>query len=256
MTTVLGIPRQLLWNLVLREVRLSHRRMGLGILWTFINPLALILIYFLAFRYVLGVQPTPEYGLFLTLGILHWDLFNRIVTRAPESIVANGSLIDKVAFPRIVLPASVAVSELVQHGFVLAAFVFFYYPLGGKLWAGVALYPVILLLGWMFCLGLAMLLAALTVFARDLIHVVAIMMRVGFFLTPVIYDFTRVAEPWQTILALNPFAGYLEGIRSVLYRQSYPSLATWALMVFAAAATLALGKWVFERTQRRFTEFL
>lgn len=248
--------RELVRALTLKELHLRVRGTALGMAWHLLTPLAQIGVYYFAFAVVLRVSSVDRLGLFITLGIVHWTFMSQTLTMGTGTVHRHASLIDKVAFPRLTLPVSLAAAGLIQHLLMLAALVPFFLTLGGEVTGWMALYLPILALTVLFTAGAAMLLSALAVFFKDLEQITGIALSVAFFLSPVVYTFTSLPARIQYVLLLNPFAAYLDGMRAALFYGQNPPLGTWVLMVGWAVVAVAAGWTVFRRLEARFTEAL
>src|SRR5262245_29603131 len=181
--------RMLIQSLVARDLKARYRGSVLGFLWSFINPLLMLLIYGLVFGYVLVVprSPTVEpYFLFLFCGILPWTWFQASIAEAAGSLIAGGNLIKKVLFPAEVLPVVNVFTNLAQFALgmpILVLFLIYERKLG---WSALLL-PLPILVQLLFTIGLALLVSALTVHFRDIQSILAHLLHLWFFATPVIY---------------------------------------------------------------------
>ena len=268
--------RELLQNLTNREVRGKYRRTALGQLWSLANPIAAILIYTFIFSFIFRLpaqvgDPSGlnNYALWLVCGLLPWLFFNRVLTLGTESLVANAGLIQKVYFPRIVLPLSLANATfftwLLEMGVVVVAlsllgsFVLPWLPL-------VALFMVVFAV---FAVGLSMIFSIINVYFRDLSYLLTIVLQFWFYLTPILYPVELVATQSDKlggligtpitlldIYSLNPVAGFIEIFRNLLYDNRVPDLST---VLIAGAWTLSafgVGAWMYSRKEKMLAELL
>lgn len=246
--------RELVRNLVLKDLRLKYRSSVLGLLWSLANPLLLIVVYTFAFQYVLKVR-TPNYSLFLLVGILHWNLFAHATSGAAGSIVDNGSLIKKVSFPAEILPISAVLFAFAQYLLALLVFLpatlfwFGVHP-GLSLFAFVAMLALLL----MFVLGAGLLFAALTVTFRDMKHLIEVLLMLLFWATPIVYDWPQVPARVAPFLLANPMTPFILGFRSVLFDGAAPVPGLLGLAALYATGTLALGSWYFVTKKPGFAE--
>lgn len=248
--------RELAWGLAWAQLRVGRRGALLGPLWSIINPLVLILIYFLAFRYVLGYRPVENYPLFLTVGVLHWNMFHGFFTGACPVVRTESKILDRAAFPRLVLPWSHGLTLLGEQVFALLALAFVFPFLGGSVWWGTALYVPVLALALLFGMGATLTLSAWSVFFPDLQEITAILFRLAFFVSPVAFRFDRLSPHWQAVLAWNPFTPFLTAFRAVLYSHQLPGTSTWLAMLGWASLSLALGLLVFRGREPHFGRWL
>jgi lipopolysaccharide transport system permease protein len=251
--------RALVQSLVARELKARYRGSALGVLWSFVNPLLLLSIYTFVFTKVMpGVRGAglEHYSLFMFCGILPWTWFSSSLLEASSVLIAGGNLIRKVLFPAEVLPIVTVFAGLVHYCLglpILAAF-FFYngVPLVSPdlFWL-----PLIVVEQLMLTLGLALAVSALTVHFRDLRDLLANLLTLGFFVTPIIYPLSQ-APPWaRPFLNLNPFTHLAVAYQEVLFVQGpftdWPRLVSFGAVSFAV---LICGYFVFDRLRDTLAE--
>ncbi len=247
--------RELLRNLILKDLKLKYRGSILGILWSLLNPLIMIIVYSIAFKYILRIQ-LENYTVFLITGILPWSFFGAAAMASTEAVIANGNLLKKIHFPREILPLSSVLFNFVQFLLALAVFFPALYFLQAKLSWSLLAYPAVLLLNLAFITGIALLLSTLTVFYRDLKHLTEVILLTLFWVTPILYDISMIPERVRWLFKLNPMAAYITSYQKIIYLGAWP---TWRMLLSGlvwAVATLALGYWVFRRHKHRFAEEL
>ena len=178
--------RELIRNLVIRDLKVRYKNSVLGILWSLLNPLLMTIVFTVVFTLLLR-NDTPNYPVFFMCGYLPWSFLSESVMGGTNSIVGNAHLIKKVYFPREVLPLSDVLSGLVN--FLLALIVLFGMLLVFRvgLTASVLLLPVIIVAQVLFTLGLVFFLSTANVFYRDTQHIMQVVMQAWFFLTPIFY---------------------------------------------------------------------
>jgi len=265
----LASTRELLGNLVARELKGQYRRTVFGQLWSLANPLATMLVYTLVFGVFL--QATPPLGdpsgvegfaIWLLCGLVPWLFLSRVINGSIETIIGNAGLISKVYFPRAHLALAVTLSvgftwalEMVVLCAVLIAF-------GALLFPWLPLTFVVMVLLAMFATGLGMLFSIANVHFRDTQHFVAILLQMWFYLTPIVYPIQLVIDstrehPWVlTLYRLNPMEHFVAVFRNLLYDNRWPDPTdlTWCLVSAVVAGTL--GFLVFTRAERRLAELL
>lgn len=231
----------------------------LGFLWSFVNPLLLLVIYTFVFTKVMpgsrGEDLDP-YALFLFCGLLPWIWFSSSLLESANVLIAGGNLIRKVMFPAEVLPIVTVFAGLVHFGLgliVLAGFFVYYgHPVvvGNLVWL-----PVIVAIQLVFTLGLSLLIAALTVHFRDLRDLLANLITLWFFGTPIIYSLAHAPESARWILAFNPFTHLAVSYQDVLFRTEPFSDARRLLAVGALSlVTFVVGYFVFDRLRDTLAE--
>lgn len=257
--------RELLSNLVMRDVKGKYRRTVFGQLWSLINPLATMLVYTVVFSFIFRARPSvgdPSgmdiYPLWLMCGLLPWMFFNRVVSGALNSITSNAGLIKKVYFPRMNLPFAVTgstgytwLNEMALLSVVLMIFGAFVLP-----WLPLVVFFMLLLA--LFATGLGMALAILTVYFRDAQHFTAIALQMWMYLTPIIYPITLVeeaaAEHGQIVLnlyRLNPMERFVTVFRQLMYDNRWPELADTLWCVGWAVGMFLIGFFIFKRFEKR-----
>jgi lipopolysaccharide transport system permease protein len=253
--TALGRFGDLVWELVVREIRIRYQRSLLGIGWSLLNPLVQLLVFYFVFHWIVPVR-VPNFTEFLFIGILVWNWFQASVQYGSSVITDNPSLIRQPGFPTMILPVVTVTSQLVN--FLLALPVLF----GLLLWAGVPLtawallLPVIIGLQVLVTLALLYLTAALQVSFRDTQYLLGIALMLGFYLSPVFYDASAVPAAFARLYHLNPLVSLLDGYRAVLLRGEAPDFRSLAIVAGASAALLAASYRFFARASQHFVEEL
>ena len=268
--------RELIRNLVLRDLRVRYKASAFGYLWTQIAPLLMMLVFWFVFSFFLPAAGVAMFPIFLIVALLPWNYCAEAVSGGARSVIDNANLIKKVFFPREVLPLVTVFSSLVNYllslpvMFLLMAIVqLLYPPLHGRLnfsWT-FAYLPVLLIIQTMFLAGVALFLSALAVSFRDTVHLVGILIQFWFFLTPVVYSLQtinvsdRVA---QVVRWINPMASLIDFYRDILYGNvvgadqvptpGLPALAGVLRVLLTSLIVLALGYWFFQRRSRQFGE--
>jgi ABC-type polysaccharide/polyol phosphate export permease len=247
--------RALIRSLVSRELKARYRGSVLGFFWSFVNPVLLLLTYWLVFTYMLpGVrQPEVEpYFVFLFCGILPWTWFQSSVVEGAGVLIAGGNLIKKVLFPAEVLPVVTVLANMAH--FLLGLPILLACLLAtGHLHATALSLPVPLLIQLVFTLGVALLVSALTVHFRDIQNILSHLLHVWFFATPVLYLMPEAGRLRQ-VLRFNPMAHVVTAYQDALffgrihYGRGLLGAAVAAVLVFA------VGAFVFDRLRDTLAE--
>jgi lipopolysaccharide transport system permease protein len=274
--TLRRAQRELIGNLVSRDVKTRYKQSSLGYAWAILNPLSFAVIYTLVGQQIMKVKtgnlPFPIYSYF---GLLYWNLFAAGLTAATESLVGNLPLITKIYFPREVFPISAVLSKVVDFAFGLVGLIplmlIYHTPLRLSTFPLAILMALILLI---YTTGLGMLMACLNLFYRDFRHLVGIALSLGSFLVPNIYAVGLVPKAWRSVYLLNPLAALIEAARRAAFPQSgwlrwvhtdptkpeNQSLESLWLYVGSAAlvsvTTFLIGYVIFKRNEPRFAEFI
>lgn len=262
--------RELTYNLVVRNLKVRYKNSVLGIFWSLLNPLLMMMVFTIMFRVLWNNSGVRLFHLFVLTGILPWNFFSGAVVESIHSVVGNGHLVKKVYFPREVLPISTVLSQLVHFLLALLVLVPILFISGvGLTWHALWL-PLIIATQVIFILGLAFFLSTLNVYYRDTAMIMDVGMMAWFFLTPVFWP-VEWLPPSRLILGmtvdvhrlvrwLNPMASIVDSYRTVLYGSaagagpSEPAL-DFLLRTFITALVLCLaGWWFFARKSREFGE--
>lgn len=258
--------RELLMMLVVRNLKIRYKSSALGFFWSLLGPLFLIVIY-ATFLSVMHFRiPLPV----LVTGIIVWQFLATCLGDSLYAIVGNANLVTKAAFPRLILPLSMVIANLVN--FLLSSVVLLLYLLVMRVAFGPAYWlPLIVLTQFALCLGVALIISTANVFFRDTEHILSVMTLAWFFLTPIIYPISRVQDrfpssPWMlTLFFANPMTGIVTAYRTVLLSAEYravhlsaESYLPWqtALSFGVAWLILLIGLLVFQRAQHRFGDEL
>lgn len=260
--------RELLANLVRRDLKVRHRGTFLGMLWSLTTPLLIVGLYYFVFTYILRALPVSDaprpdgngvpFAIYFFCGLALWNLFSTSVGSSTGSITGSSYLLNKVYFPRAILPLSAVGSALVTFGFEAAILLVALVAVVGPpsphlLWA-----PVIVLVMAAFSVGLSLLLSTVTVFLRDTAHFVSVFMQLWFWGTPIIYSLRFVSERpgLVRLLELNPLTGTIVSFRNVVVLNRPPEFGLLAYSAVAAIVTMVIGAMVFQRWQRVFSEIV
>ncbi len=262
--------RELVGLLVRRELRARYKGSSLGILWSLIKPLAQLLIYYFAIGQILGAaRSIPSFAIFVFIGLTAWTLATEIITSGTRSIVDNAGLVKKVSLPREIFPLAAVGGALVNLGiqFVVllgAMIAVGQFPLNwGALWVIPSLALIVT-----FCSAIAVLLAALNVYLRDVQHLVEVVLIVAFWVSPIVYAYSfvsRLAPGWLLQLYLvNPITLGVLGMQRALWVAGAdvpgsfpPHLGLRILVAFLVSAVLLwVSHRIFQKLQGNFAQEL
>lgn len=243
--------REILKNLVLRNLRVRYKGSTLGFLWTFLNPLLTMLIFYIVFSKIIKIN-IEQYPLFLLSALLPWTFFSSSLTDAAHSIINNANLVKKIYFPREILPLSYVLSNFINFLFSLAVLlpILIVFRAGGLRF--IYFLPAILILHLIFTIGLALFLSCANVYFRDVSHFLGIILMFWFYLTPVFYSLDMVPQNLRSIYILNPIASLITIYRNVLFEGKTPSAINLSISVLIFTITLLFGYFVFRRYEPDF----
>jgi ABC-type polysaccharide/polyol phosphate export permease len=219
--------RDLVRNLVVRDLKARYKNSILGFFWSLVNPLLMMAVFSVVFTYMMPSRSIPHFPIFALCAILPWNFFNTSIMGSITSIVGNAHLIKKVYFPREVLPLSTVLSNLVNFALAMVVLFAALFAVGIGLTPWALLLPIVIFVQLLFTLGLAFLLSTLNVFYRDVAMIMDVLLLAWFFLTPVMYPIDILPEqamvlgielPVQRLTyILNPMASLIASYRSILY---------------------------------------
>jgi lipopolysaccharide transport system permease protein len=261
----LGRYRGLIQSLVARELKARYRGSVLGFFWSFFNPLLLLLVYSIVFKYVMTAAHDPKvepYALFMFCGILPWTWFASSLTEASGVLIAGGNLIKKVLFPAEILPIVTVLANMVHFFFgliILAGFLVWYQrPLNPS---ELALFPLVVAVQLILTTAFALLLSSLTVHFRDIRDILSNLLTFWFFATPIIYPYFMFVdkdgkEMWQgQLLKLNPFSHLAITYQEILFFEGpVGHLKLLLLLGVISIGFFLLSYWVFDRLRDTFAE--
>jgi lipopolysaccharide transport system permease protein len=248
--------REILYFLAWRDIKVRYKQAALGVAWAVLQPVATMVIFAFIFGRLAGIPSNGvPYKLFSFSALVLWTYFSVTLGTVGNSLVANSSLVTKIYFPRVLLPASSALGGLLDLvvSSVLLIVMMFYYRVTPH-WS-MLLAPLFVVQTALLVLGTGMLLAAINVRYRDVKYTLPFITQLGLFVTPVIYPMSFFPARYQTLLALNPMTGIVEGFRSCLFGNPLD----WGLVGCSWAVTLALmviGGLHFRSTERVFADIV
>ncbi|CAN5211181.1 ABC transporter permease [soil metagenome] len=268
--------RELLFNLVSREVKGKYKRTFFGQLWSLANPLALMVIYTFVFGLIFRSNPAPGdpsglnvFALWLLCGLLPWIFFSTVLTLGAGSLVANAALVQKVYFTRIVLPLSIVGSSAYNWAFEMAVLIVALSIAGGFVLPWIPLVLVLMVLLAVFAGGIALMLSVANVYFRDTEYFLTIITQIWMYLTPIIYPISLVESASKDIgpllgtpvhlvdvYRLNPMEHFVTVFRQVLYDNRWPDGVEMLICLGWAAASIVIGMIVFRRNERNLAEAL
>lgn len=246
--------REMICSLIGRDLKSRYKGSVLGFLWSFLNPLFQLIIYSLVFNLLMGNR-YEKYYLFLFVALVPWLFFLTSVTGGSSCVWAQKDLVNKIYFPREVLPIAYVTSQLVN---MLLSYVVIFVVLivteYGLNWRALCFFPLIILIEYILALGITMLVSAVTVFLRDMEYVLNVLLMGWQYLSPVLYGIDFIPEKYRTIYMLNPMAPIIIAYRDIFYYKKVPQLSTLVEAVVLGVGILAVGFVVFERLKRHFSE--
>ncbi len=246
--------REMIFSLIKRDLRGRYKGSVLGFMWTFLNPLFQLIVYTMVFSVIMRMG-YEKYYLFLFVALIPWIFFNASVAAGASCIWAQKDMVNKIYFPREVLPIAHVTSQLINMilSFVVVLAVIIVTGHGVNPVALLYL-PLIMLVEYLLALGITMLVSAVTVFLRDVEYVLGIIMMAWQFLSPVIYGVDMVPEEILPIFSINPMTSILIAYRDIFYYKQVPQVSTLLQATILGIVFLVIGVIVFENLKKHFSE--
>ncbi|MCD8386769.1 MAG: ABC transporter permease [Bacteroidales bacterium] len=254
--------RDLYWMYVKRDVTVAYKQTVLGPLWYLLQPMLTTVMLMFIFGGIAGISteglPQP---LFYLSGLLIWNYFSTVLTDTSQSLIKNAHLLGKVYFPRVVIPLSIATSNLLKVGIqtLLLMGLILYYMVALGLnpvilsWR-LTLVPIIILATGLLAMGWGMIIAALTAKYRDLALLVSFGVQLLMLASPVAYPIGAMPERWQSYAMLNPLASMIEGLRYSLYGLGSADIGWIFYSAIFVLMALAMGLIAFAKAERNFID--
>lgn len=256
--------REMINSLVRKDLRGRYKGSALGFLWTFINPLLQLGVYTLVFSFVLKNGNKP-YSLFLFVALIPWIFFSSSVTGGSSSVLASKEMIKKIYFPREIMPIANVTSSFVNMllCFIVIFGVLIFMGWGFNFVALIYL-PLIMIIEYILCLGIALLTSAFTVYFRDLEYILGIITMAWMYVTPVMYPSSTVLDQlsqtkyaqYANLWYLNPMTSIIDAYRDILFYKQVPQMSTLLLALGLGLFFVIVGYAVFRKLQRGFAEEL
>lgn len=248
--------RALLIALVRRHLAMRYRGSLLGFLWSFLNPLLLMVVYTVVFRYYVRFDQVQNYPVFVFCGLLPWIWMTSSLSEGTSSIVASGHLITKSMFPAHLLPAVAVITTTIHFLLSLPLLIIFMLVAGVQIHATIFLLPVVVLLQAFLAHGIVLALSALNVHYRDVQHLLANLLTFLFFLCPVLYPISSVPEKFRFTIDWNPFAILTVFYHQIILEGVLPSLSSLGWVILWTTLSLLIGSWIYNYYRESFAEVL
>lgn len=248
--------RAMIRSLVYKDLRGRYQASVLGFLWTFIVPLCQLLVYTVVFSVIMRSN-VEKFYLYLFVALIPWNFFSSCLTGGSSCVIQQQSLVNKIYFPREVIPVSFVTSSFVNMLYceiVVVAVALFsgvrFSPVG------ILCLPVVMAVEYVLALGITLIMSAVNVYFRDLEHILGIVSMAWMFMTPIMYDMSMVPEHLRFLFRLNPMTSVVTAYRDILYSGSIPRLETLGVAAGMGIVFLILGFLIFGKLKRRFSEVM
>ena len=244
--------RELLKSNIKKEIRGKYKGSFLGVLWSFVNPLLMTLVYAIVFPFILRSGP-EHYVTYIVIGILPWNFFTTVISQGTFTVLGNAGIIKKVYFPREILPISVATSGLINFIISLPIILIFLLCSGIGVSYTIIFLPLVILAQYILSLGIIFITSAINVYIRDAEYIINFFVTMLFYATPILYSSELFGnKAW--ILSLNPMTTIINSYRDILYSGTLPNFLRLFIVLGVSFLLLLLGILVFRKLEKGFAE--
>lgn len=245
--------KDLILELIKKEIKIKYKNSYLGYLWSLANPLLMAVIFYFVFQLIVRMQ-MENYALFLVTGLFVWTWLANTIQTSTMLFVGNAPLIKKILFPRNFLGIALVISEGFNFFFsipIIIGFMIYYDIFPSLLWlVGV---PVMFIITAIFIYGMSLFIGAINLFFRDIERIVTLLMTVLFYATPIIYPISMIPENLSYILYINPFSPFVISWRDIMLENSF-NLEFIVLSAIYAVVAFIIGTYVYNKLKYRFAE--
>ncbi|MEI8067728.1 MAG: ABC transporter permease [Candidatus Shapirobacteria bacterium] len=250
--------RELLWQMVAREVKSRYKQSVLGYFWVILNPLAQMLVMSFAFSIIMRIPTNSSsnipYSIFLFVALLPWTLFSNSLASASASLVGAGSLITKIYFPRTILVLATVIAKIID--FLFASSILIIYMIIYQIPVGINILWIIpiFFIQQIFTLGLSLFFAAANLLYRDIQYLLSLVLTLWLYLTPVIYPADIVPEKFRMLFQLNPMAVIVNAYRQVILGGGIPKYSSLIIATVLSFIILLIGLRYFKSREKIFAD--
>jgi lipopolysaccharide transport system permease protein len=250
--------KDLLYFFTWRDIKVRYKQTVLGVLWAIFQPFITMIVFSIFFgKFAKMPSDGIPYPIFVYTGLVLWTFFSQALTNASGSMTANQSMIQKIFFPRLLLPISsifVCLIDLFIASLILVGMMFYYHSIPKTI--SIIMVPYLIFLTYLISLGLGLFLAAINVKYRDVRYIVPFFIQILLFLTPVIYPVSMLSDKYQWILNLNPMSGVIENIRASVLGQTAINWDSLLISTILALLLFIFGLIYFQKTEKYFADII
>lgn len=245
----------LLYELVIRDIKVKYKRSVLGLLWSLLNPLFMMIVITIVFSNIFRFD-IKNFPIYLLAGQIIFGFMSESTSMAMNSIISSGQLIKKVYIPKYIFPLSTVLSSFVNLLFSLIAVLIVMVVTHVKVTFILLLFPVSLIYILIFSIGLGLILATYAVFFRDIVHLYGVFITAWNYFTPLFYPISIIPKKYLILIKLNPMYYYIEHFREIVLYARVPSLKLNLICIASSMIVLVLGLIVFYKNQNKFILYI
>lgn len=250
--------RELLWQMVGREIKARYKQSVLGYFWVILNPLAQMLVMSFAFSIIMRIPTLSSshipYSIFLFVALLPWTLFSNSLSSAAGSLVGSSSLITKVYFPRTILVISTIIAKVVDFFFALSILVVYMIIYHMPVTLNILWIIPIFIIQQIFTLGLSFFFAAANLLYRDIQYLLSMILLLWMYLTPVIYSADMIPAKYRILFQINPMAVIINAYRQVILAGGPPKYSSLIIATVLSFIILLIGLGYFKNREKIFAD--
>lgn len=252
--------RELFYILAWRDVKVRYKQTVIGALWSIIRPLLTMLVFTIIFSRIakLPTDGTIPYSILVYAAMLPWQFFSTALTESSNSLVTNSSLISKVYFPRLIIPASAVIASFVDFliSFIILFALMIYYHYMPPL--QILLLPVFLIFVFLTSFSLGLYLTAVNVKYRDFRYIIPFIVQFGLYVSPVGFSSNVIPIKWRLLYDLNPMVGVIDGFRWCICgdRFTQQTLISMSFSLVITLVALIFGIYYFRKTEKTFADII
>lgn len=247
--------RELLRNLVSRDIKKRYKRSALGFLWVMLDPLLMLLVFYVIFSGLFG-KSIGQYSAYVMSGIIMWQFFSQGTKVASLAFLQNRNLINKIALPKAIFPLSIVASSLVHFIFSLVPLFIIILSTGTKIGPNLALLPFVVGIVFIFSLGLALTVSTLAVFFHDVVYIYDVLLLGWMYLSAIFYPVSILPGKLQALMSLNPLYHFISLFRASLYDTAYLTAEHMILGSVFALLSLLTGWAIYYVNRDRIIFYL
>jgi len=248
--------RDMINSLVRRDLRGKYKGSVLGFLWTFINPLCQIIVYTVVFSVIIR-SDLEQFYVYMITGMVPWLFFDMALRQGTGCVRYQGEMVKKIYFPREVLPIACVTSNFINMllCFLIVFFVIFVSGIG-LYWKAFFWLPIVMGTEYLLTLGFALLVAAGTVYLKDLEHIVTVILMVWIYLTPIMYPVSMIPENIVWVFRMNPMTAIIDAYHAILYWRVMPNYMELVYCFLFGIVLLIVSEIIFMKLSDNFAEAL
>lgn len=247
--------RELLNQLVVRDIKVKYRRSVLGILWSLLNPLLMMVVITIVFSNLFRFD-IKNFPVYLLTGQILFNFFSESTSTAMTSIIGGSSLIKKVYIPKYIFPISRCLSSFVNLIFALPAILVIMAATKVKFGWTIILFPLPLIFLLIFAMGISLIISAYAVFFRDIVHLYSVFLTAWMYLTPIFYPVNIIPDEYKFLIKINPMYYIIEIFRDITLYARMPSGQFVMIGLLISITTFIIGAAVFYKNQNRFILYI